>query len=171
MDDDPTVTFPERHDYESGVDSADRMELRIWLRLLTCSNLIDAGVRRQLHQLYKTTFPRFDVLAQLHRAGTSLSMGELSRRMMVTNGNITGLIDRLVRDGLVERRPAPNDRRRQLINLTIAGRAFFDRIAEDHRAWVSEMMGGLSADEMRRLFDLLGRLKGSVLASEEGADG
>lgn len=157
---------PERQDYESGIDHADGMELRVWLRLLTCTNLIDAEVRQKLGTEFDTTLPRFDILAQLYRTGEALSMGELSRRLMVTNGNVTGLIDRLVKDGHVERRPAPNDRRMQLVQMTDAGRAFFETCAGDHRHWISGMMGTLSGDEMNRLFELLGKLKGSIIAAE-----
>ena len=162
--DDGKIADP-RVDYESGVNSADGLEVRIWLRLLTCANLIGHGVRQNLHQDYETTLPRFDILAQLDRAGDALSMGELSRRLMVTNGNITGLIDRLVRDGLVARETAPNDRRMQLVRLTDAGRGLFANLAEDHRHWVTEMMADIGGDDLARLYDLLARLKGSILES------
>lgn len=168
---DETPLPPVRHDYESGVNSDDRVEVRIWLRLITCTNLIASRVRQDLHQSFETTLPRFDVLAQLDRAGEALSMGELSRRLMVTNGNITGLIDRLVRDGLVERQPAPNDRRMQLVRLTDAGRDFFDRVAAEHRRWVGDMMSRLSREEMAHLYELLARLKQSILDSDVATDG
>ena len=169
MDDTPLP--PVREDYESGVNSDDRMEVRIWLRLITCTNLIDAGVRQGLHQEYDTTLPRFDILAQLDRAGEALSMGELSRRLMVTNGNITGLIDRLVRDGLVERQPAPNDRRMQLVRLTDEGKRFFADVAAHHRQWVSDLMKGMSRAEMNQLYDLLARLKQSLVDSQATTKG
>lgn len=169
MDDAPLS--PPREDYESGVNSDDGMEVRIWLRLITCTNLIDGGVRQNLHQDYDTTLPRFDILAQLDRAGEALSMGELSRRLMVTNGNITGLIDRLVRDGLVERQPAPNDRRMQLVRLTDGGKRFFDDVAAQHRSWVSDMMKDLGRAEMIQLYDLLARLKQSLVESRASANG
>ena len=169
MDDTPLP--PVREDYESGVNSDDRMEVRIWLRLITCTNLIDSGVRQGLHQEYDTTLPRFDILAQLDRAGEALSMGELSRRLMVTNGNITGLIDRLVRDGLVERQPAPNDRRMQLVRLTDQGQTFFADVAMYHRQWVSDMMKDMSRTEMNQLYDLLARLKQSLLDSQGSSKG
>lgn len=163
----PAPPAPAREDYETGVGSADRMELRIWLRLITCFNLMDGAVRQRLHQDFATTLPRFDVLAQLYRAGTPLSMGELSRLLMVSNGNITGLIDRLAREALVERQASAEDRRRQMVDLTAEGRRFFEDMAEQHRGWVSDIMAGLDRDEMAALFDLLGRLKGSILESRE----
>jgi DNA-binding MarR family transcriptional regulator len=156
-----------RDDYESGVGRDDGMELRVWLRLITCHNLIDNNVRQKLHQDYETTLPRFDVLAQLHREGAPLTMGELSRRLMVTNGNVTGLIDRLAREGLVERRPAPDDRRRQLVAMTDRGRSFFEAMAGDHKEWIADMTGDLNAGEMRELFRLLGRLKQSILTTHD----
>lgn len=156
-----------RDDYESGVGRDDGMELRVWLRLITCHNLMDHNVRQKLHQEYETTLPRFDVLAQLHREGAPLTMGELSRRLMVTNGNVTGLIDRLAREGLVERKPAPDDRRRQLVAMTDRGRAFFETMADDHQGWIAHMTGDLNAGEIRELFRLLGRLKQSILTTHD----
>ena len=156
----------ERHDYETGVGTADRMELRVWLRLLTCTNLLESAVRQRLKQTADTTLPRFDILAQLERHGGPMSMGDLSRRLMVSNGNVTGLIDRLAREGLVERAPSPADRRVQMVSLTADGAAFFARIAAEHRNCVGEMMDGLSDEEMKGLYALLARLKGSILAAD-----
>lgn len=153
-----------RTDRESGVCHSDRMELRIWLRLLACTNLLEHELRQRLARAAGTTLPRFDVLAQLERHGGPVSMGELSRRLMVSKGNVTGLIDRLVRDGLVARSRSPEDRRFQMVELTAAGRAFFARIADEHCRWVAGMMGRLSPDEMTALHALLAGLKNSVLA-------
>ena len=159
-----------RDDYESGIGGDDRIELRVWLRLLTCCNLIEGEVRQNLHQDFATTLPRFDVLAQLHRADGPLSMGELSRRMMVTNGNVTGLVDRLDREGMVERLPSDTDRRVQMVSLTGAGRRFFDAVAAENNVWVSGMMAGLGRAEMSDLLKLLARLKLSVLAGRENLE-
>lgn len=153
---------PERGDFETDVGAGDGLELRVWLRLLTCSNLIEHGVRQGLHQGFETTLPRFDVLAQLHRAGKPLSMGALSQRLMVTNGNITGLVDRLAREDMVARGPSPTDRRIQMVSLTAAGRARFADMARDNRRWVGDMMAGLEREEKQALFALLGRLKDSI---------
>ena len=159
-----------RDDYESGVGSSDRMELRVWLRLITCFNLLDGAVRQRLYQNHATTMPRFDVLAQLDRTSAPMSMGELSRRLMVTNANITGLIDRLAREGLVARKPAPEDRRRQMVKITAEGRRQFEAMAADHRVWLSDMLSNLDRAEMTELFQLLGRLKESVLHSQENEE-
>ena len=157
----------ERQDYESGVQTQDGMELRVWLRLLTCTNLLDTEVRTRLKQTADTTLPRFDILAQLERHVGPMSMGELSKRLMVSNGNVTGLIDRLAGEGLVDRKPSPNDRRVQMVSRTKKGAKSFSDIAENHRTWVGEMMADLSPDEMKGLYELLARLKASILAAED----
>lgn len=156
----------ERHDYESGVQMQDGMELRVWLRLLTCTNLLDAEVRTRLKQTADTTLPRFDILAQLERHDGPMSMGELSKRLMVSNGNVTGLIERLAGEGLVDRTPSPDDRRVQMVSLTKKGAESFSDMAKNHRNWVGNMMSDLSTDEMNKLYDLLARLKESILAAE-----
>lgn len=139
-------------------------ELRIWLRLLACTNLLETRVRQRLQREFGTTLPRFDVLAQLYRE-SPISMGELSRRTMVSNGNVTGLVARLAAEGLVERRQG-RDRRVQMVALTAEGRRKFEEQARKHRGWIGEMMGGLSQSDARQLLALLDRLKESILASE-----
>ena len=158
---------PQRPDYETGVQTHDGMELRVWLRLLTCTNLLDAEVRTRLKQTASTTLPRFDIMAQLERHEGPMSMGDLSKRLMVSNGNITGLIDRLASEGHVERSPSPEDRRVQMVSLTAKGRTSFTEMASNHRYWVADMMADLTADEMTALYDLLARLKESILAAEQ----
>tara|TARA_Y100001970_G_scaffold205491_1_gene250243 strand:+ start:13652 stop:14173 length:522 start_codon:yes stop_codon:yes gene_type:complete len=157
----------ERKDYESGVQTQDGMELRVWLRLLTCSNLLDAEVRTRLKQTAETTLPRFDILAQLERHDGPMSMGELSKRLMVSNGNVTGLVDRLAGEGMVDRTPSPDDRRVQRVTLTPRGKKSFAEMADNHKLWVADMMSELSAEELTRLYDMLARLKKSILAAEQ----
>lgn len=142
-----------------------KMELRLWLRLLSCSNLISGEIRRRLRTEFDVTLPRFDVMAQLHREPNGLRLGDLSRRMMVTNGNITGLIDRLVQEGLVMREADPNDRRATTVRLTRAGTTMFRLMASAHEAWIHEMFAGLSARRVSELLDDLDALKHSVSAS------
>ncbi len=151
-----------RPDCESAVRRDDRLELRVWLRLLTCANLIENRVRQRLRKTFEMTLPRFDLLAQLERAPDGLTMGELSRRLMVTNGNVTGLIDRMAGEELVERTAAPGDRRVQLVRLTAAGRRAFDAMTLEHGSWIVAMMGDLGRKEMAQLYSLLAKLKGSV---------
>lgn len=137
--------------------------LRLWLRLLSCTNVIERRVRDALRTEFDSTLPRFDFLAQLDhaRAGgeAHLSMGELSRRLMVSNGNVTGLAARLEREGLVERVVSPTDRRQQLVCLTAAGRRALRRMAIPHRRWIGELFATMEAGDRRELHRLLGQLK------------
>ena len=109
-------------DREAAISDGARLPLRIWLRLLTCMNMTEAMVRARLHAQFATTLPRFDVLAALDAAGTELTMGALSARLMVTSGNVTGLVNAMEQDGLVTRRRHPEDGRSTLIGMTDAGR-------------------------------------------------
>lgn len=164
--------FPEpdeRRDFETALTNDDRLELRVWLRLLTCTNMIDGHVRSRLRRDFGTTLPRFDLMAQLDRAPDGLTMGELSRRLMVSNGNVTGLIDRLVGEGLVLRRRAPGDRRSQIVRLTDEGKRAFDRMTPAHQAWVEELLAGLGRREMADLYEGLGAMKASLVAFGEKA--
>lgn len=153
-------------DYETGLGEKTKLDLRVWLRLLTCTNLVEQEVRRRMREEFDFTLPRFDILAQLDRSPDGLTMGELSRRLMVSNGNVTGLVDRLVSEGLAERRPAPGDRRAQMVKLTQAGRTAFEKLAPEHGAWIDGLFAGLDRGQLDTLLGLLGDLKRSVLATE-----
>jgi DNA-binding MarR family transcriptional regulator len=154
--------FASASDRESALLTGDKLELRLWLRLLTCSNLIEAEVRARLRERFGTTLPRFDLLAQLDRAPDGLTMGDLSSRLMVSNGNVTGLTDALEREGLVSRAPEPQDRRSLRIRLTPQGKRAFDAMTPIHEDWIDMMMNGLTRREMADLLELLGKLKRSV---------
>jgi DNA-binding MarR family transcriptional regulator len=154
-------------DRESVVARGDKLELRVWLRLLTCANLIEQRVRAGLREEFDVTLPRFDVLAQLDRAPEGLSMGELSDRLMVSNGNVTGLVDRLVEEGLVIRVPSPQDRRQSRVTLAAAGKRSFDAMTPQHERWIDDLFGGLSRPEMALLLDLLAKLKQSAAAAQK----
>jgi DNA-binding MarR family transcriptional regulator len=160
------VSAPDR---ESALLSGDKLELKLWLRLLTCSSLIEAEVRARLRETFATSLPRFDLLAQLDRAPVGLTMGELSSRLMVSNGNVTGLTDALVREGLVSREPEPEDRRSLRIRLTETGKRSFDAMTPTHEQWIDRMMAGLSRAEMAHLLELLGKLKQSVRSAAGAA--
>lgn len=151
-------------DREAAATSDRKLQLRLWLRLLTCSQLIEGEIRSRLRSEFKTTLARFDVLAQLDAAQGNLSMGELSARLMVTNGNVTGLIAGMEEEGLVSRLPHPTDGRSTLIRLTDAGEAMFHRMAPVHESWIDELMHGMSRTEMGQLMDLLAKLKGVLTA-------
>ena len=133
--------------------------LRLWLRLLTCTQLIEKQVRTQLREQFDTTLPRFDLMAQLERNSDGLKMNELSRRMMVTGGNVTGITDQLVAEGLVERVDVAGDRRAYRVRLTPRGRKTFDEMARQHESWIVQALGGLSPREIETLHKLLGKVK------------
>ena len=133
--------------------------LRLWLRLLTCTQLIEKQVRGQLREQFDTTLPRFDLMAQLERNPDGLKMNELSRRMMVTGGNVTGITDQLVAEGLVERLDHAEDRRAFRIRLTRAGERSFAEMARAHEEWVVELLAGLSRREQDDLLKLLAKVK------------
>ncbi|MDE2457345.1 MAG: MarR family transcriptional regulator [Burkholderiales bacterium] len=130
--------------------------------MLACTNLVEAPLRSRLREQFDGSLPRFDLMAQLERQPGGLKMRELSHRLMVTGGNITGLTDRLVAEGLVERREDPADRRAWTVALTRAGRRQFQTMARAHEAWVVDLLGGLDAAQQEQLFELLGRLKSSL---------
>jgi DNA-binding MarR family transcriptional regulator len=136
--------------------------LRLWLRLLTCSNLIETQVRKALAAQFKTTLPRFDLMAQLERAPQGLQMGELSRRMLVTGGNVTGIVDQLEGSGLIVRAEDPNDRRAYLVKLTKEGRRLFAQMAAEHETWIVKLFAGMSMREQRALNESLSRLRAQL---------
>ncbi len=155
-------------DLETRATREDHEALRLWLRLLATTHLIEGRVRRGLQERYATTLPRFDLMAQLDRAPEGLKMGELSRRMMVTGGNVTGITDGLEADGLVERSADVSDRRALRVRLTPAGRRAFRTMATEHERWIVDMFGALDQNQMTVLFDLLGRLKQHLRLEKEG---
>jgi len=140
-------------------------ELRLWLRLFTCKELIESEVRKYLREDFQLTLPRFDLMAQLDRAHKGMTLGELSQRMMVTNGNVTGLVERLVEQGLVNRRPSPEDRRAQIVSLTAEGRRLFRAMARANEEWIGDMFADLSNSDIEALLRLLAKAKMSVRAA------
>src|SRR5689334_11136499 len=128
-----------------------KAELRLWLRLLTCTTLIEGEIRRRLRDEFDVTLPRFDLMAQLEKSPDGMTLGELSKRMMVSNGNVTGLAERLVELGLVARRPSPHDRRAQIVSLTTEGRRAFRTMARAHEDWVAEIFAGLGPGHLDEL--------------------
>ncbi len=149
-------------DHESRASPDDHEALRLWLRLLTCTSMIEGSIRSELRRDFDCTLPRFDLMAQLERHPEGLRMGELSRRLMVTGGNVTGITDQLVKEGLVTREAPPDDRRAFVVKLTPSGRKAFLRMAELHESWVVRLFDGLSPVERRQLHALLGKLKSTV---------
>lgn len=152
-------------DREAATKSGARLELRLWLRLLTCTSMIEQMIRARLRVEFDTTLARFDVLAALDAADRELTMGALSARLMVTSGNVTGLVNAMAQDGLVERRANPADQRSTLIAMTPAGIALFARMAPAHARWIEAAMAGLGREEAAQLWQALGHLKASVAPS------
>jgi len=152
-------------DHESRASREDHAALRLWLRLLACANLIERRVRRSLRAEFATTLPRFDFMAQLQRCPAGLKMGEISERMMVTGGNVTGIADELVSAGLVVRAPSRGDRRAYTIKLTPAGRRAFSEMARAHERWIVQLLAGLNAREKAGVFETLAKLKRHLAAS------
>lgn len=136
--------------------------LRTWLRLLSCETVIEQQLRTLLRQNFSVTLPQFDVLSELERAGDPLTMSQLSKELMVSNGNVTGVIDRLEKTGFVKRVRAEHDRRIQFIELTVKGRKEFNRMASRHERWVAELLSELSMTDMNQLQELLLKTRQSV---------
>jgi DNA-binding MarR family transcriptional regulator len=146
-------------DLEARAHSEHPEELRLWLRLMTCTQLIEKQVRNELRERFATTLPRFDLMSQLERAPDGMKMNELSRRMMVTGGNVTGITDQLVTEGLVERVNVEGDRRAWRVRLTARGRKLFNEMAQQHEAWIVDAFAGLNGKEIAQLHRLLGKVK------------
>jgi DNA-binding MarR family transcriptional regulator len=137
----------------------DHRALRLWLRLLTCTQLIERRVRSRLRERFATTLPRFDLMAQLARHPEGLKMNELSRLLMVTGGNVTAIVDQLEGEGLVGRLDEPADRRAFRIRLTKAGERSFADMARAHEEWIVELLAGMTRREQDELLRLLAKVK------------
>jgi len=151
-----------RADLETRVSDEHHQSLKLWLRLLACTNLLETEVRSRLRSEFDTTLPRFDLMAQLERHAGGLKMNELSQRLMVTGGNVTGITDQLEAEGLVVRESDPADRRAYTVKLTPAGRRVFARMAAAHEQWVIGLFSGLAAAEKDQVYRLLAKLKLSL---------
>jgi len=145
--------------WRRGGGEDEHIEIRIWLRLLACTTQIENILKSKLRQEFGTSLARFDVLAQLERFGEGLTMSEVSRRLMVSNGAITGLVDKLVADGLVVREGSSQDKRSVIVRLTEAGRTAFLRMARRHEEWVISLLGDLSREAQGELLRDLVLLK------------
>ncbi|MEZ5789068.1 MAG: MarR family transcriptional regulator [Xanthobacteraceae bacterium] len=147
------------------------LETGVWLRLLSCTNIIHRYIRRHLKESYSLTMPRFDLLAQVARPPIGPSLGELSRRLLVTKGNITDIVARLEAVDLIERRRDDTDGRVQYVFLTESGRELYDRILPEHSHWLSELMQEVSEKDLETLFEALGILKAALRRIDEREGG
>jgi DNA-binding MarR family transcriptional regulator len=170
QDDAPTMPVDLEIIAGKAVQSA-KLELRLWLRMLSTVTLVSQEVRRRLREQFDITLPQFDMLAQLDREPGGLRLGELSKRMMVTNGNITGVIDRLEADGLLRREISAEDRRVTYARLTAVGRGKFRRYAKAHETWVRELLGDVDAATKATVLAHLAEVKASVARHRTNVDG
>ncbi len=154
-------------DLESRLTNDHHQSLKLWLRMLSCTTKIEAEIRSRLRTEFGITLPRFDLMAQLERHPEGLRMGELSKRMMVTGGNVTGITDQLEQEKLVVRVPDPKDGRAFSVKLTAAGRKAFAEMAEVHERWVAELLQDITQEDKGQLIDLLSQMKGHLYAREE----
>jgi DNA-binding MarR family transcriptional regulator len=157
-------------DLETNLVQEDHEALRLWLRLFTCTTLVERVVDSALKKDFASSLPRFDLLSQLHRAPDGLRMGELSARILVTNGNVTWLVAALEAEGLVKRRTAANDRRATVVRLTAAGKRHFETMARAHERLIVNLFDGLDATERRQLHGALGTLKQRIRPTAEHKD-
>lgn len=132
-----------------------KAKLRLWLKLLKTTRSVEAELRERLRKEFQTTLPRFDVMAALSQRPEGLKMSEISDLLKVSNGNVTGIVDRLVDDGIALREPVPGDRRANKVRLTPKGLGEFDRQASEHEKWVNALLGELDATEATNITDKL----------------
>jgi len=149
--------------HEARAGSGDHAALRLWLRMLACTTQIETEIRRRLRERFGISIARFDYMAQLYRYEDGLKMRDLSRYLMVTGGNVTGLTDELARDGLVSREASPGDRRAWIVRLTPKGKSTFAAMAEEHERWIRELFAGFDAQAVTALHAQLGTLRVHLL--------
>ncbi|WP_300529865.1 MarR family transcriptional regulator [Maricaulis sp.] len=152
---------------EAAAHTGDREAVRLWLQIYQTAGLIEQRIRSRLTQEFGVSLARFDLLAALVREDKPMTMGALSRRLLVSNGNVTGLISRLVDDGLVTRTADPDDRRIMIIELTAKGQRDFDEMASAHASWLNEFIGAADPELTHRLRDDLGALRRHMNPTED----
>ena len=146
-----TEALLERADGQAGT----KERLRLWIRLLRAARIVEGELRERLKSEFETTLPRFDVMSALHRKPEGMLMSDLSRFLLVSNGNVTGIVDRLVSDGFVVRSTREGDRRTSIVRLTDRGRQRFAMMAAAHERWIDELLQAVGADDARRLSSML----------------
>jgi len=156
--------------HEARLRNSDHAALKLWLRMLSCTTQIEAEIRRRLRARFGVSLARFDYLAQLYRHGGGLRMRELSRFLMVTGGNVTGLTDELERDGFVARESSPTDRRSWIVQLTPRGRRSFEAMAAEHEQWILELLGGLDEAAVHVLHEKLGALRVQLMRNDQSLE-
>ena len=155
--------------HESRAAHGDHAALKLWLRLLATTTQIESEIRTRLRERYGISLARFDYLAQLYRYQGGMKMRDLSRCLMVTGGNVTGLTDDLEKEGLVARESSPSDRRAWIVRLTAKGKRQFETMAREHESWILELFSGLDDRTIRQLHAQLGELRVHLVRNDEGA--
>ena len=156
--------------HEARAGHEDHAALKLWLRMLASTTHIEAEIRRRLRERFDISLARFDYMAQLYRYRDGLKMRDLSRYLMVTGGNVTGLTDDLARDGMVIRESSPSDRRAWIVRLTAKGRRQFETMAQEHEGWILELFAGLDAKTVQQLYQQLGQLRVHLVRNEQGSE-
>ncbi|RSZ46152.1 MULTISPECIES: MarR family transcriptional regulator [unclassified Variovorax] len=156
--------------HEARAGHEDHAMLKLWLRMLASTTQIEAEIRRRLRDRFGISLARFDYMAQLYRYKDGLKMRVLSRYLMVTGGNVTGLTDELEREGMVARAPSPDDRRAWIVSLTPTGRRTFETMASEHEQWILEMFSGLDMKTVKQMHTQLGLLRVHVLRGEPAGE-
>ena len=156
--------------HEARAGSDDHAALKLWLRMLASTTHIEAEIRRRLRERFDISLARFDYMAQLYRYKDGMKMRDLSRCLMVTGGNVTGLTDDLEHEGIVVRESSPTDRRAWIVRLTPKGRRLFDTMAREHEGWILELFAGLDAKTVQQLYAQLGELRVKLMRQEQTTD-
>ncbi|MGZ8288668.1 MAG: MarR family winged helix-turn-helix transcriptional regulator [Telluria sp.] len=167
---DNDADIPDSPDLASRLTEGHNQSLKLWLRMLSCTVRIENEIRSRLRASFNITLPRFDLMAQLERHPEGLRMGELSRRMMVTGGNVTGITDQLEREQLVVRVPHLTDRRGYSVKLTDEGRRAFSEMAVVHEGWISELLKDMSSRDKAQLITLLSQMKQHLDQPDDGKE-
>ncbi len=141
----------------------DTKKLALWLRLVTNSNIIEKEIRNLFKSEFGVTLPRFDLMSVLYRELGGLTMGQLSKRMLVSNGNVTGIVERLQKEGLVKRWVLPTDRRIYSVGLTAKGRADFKKLADRHKEWIADILGNIADEDLDPMIEMMDNLKITLL--------
>ena len=155
--------------HEARAGSGDHEVLRLWLRMLASTTQVESEIRKRLRGRFGISLARFDYMAQLYRFPDGLKMRVLSRYLMVTGGNVTGLTDELEREGLVVRSASPDDRRAWIVSLTSKGRRGFETMAKEHEQWVLELFSGMDARTVQRVYAQLGALRVHLMRGDRAA--
>jgi DNA-binding MarR family transcriptional regulator len=157
--------------HEARAGHADHAALRLWLRMLASTTQIEAEIRRRLRERFDISLARFDYLAQLYRYKDGMKMRDLSRYLMVTGGNVTGLTDDLAKEGMVVRESSPQDRRAWIVRLTPKGRRHFETMAREHEGWILDLFSGLDARTVQQLYTQLGQLRVHLVKNDQAGGG